>query len=338
MYVRARAPLRLSFAGGGTDVEPFAEDEGGCVLSATIDRYVYCTVSDEEGPSGAVAFDPSIDAAPRTLASMLIDAVREHFGLWDVRVLLESDTPAGSGLGSSSAAVVALVKAMSVYCRQPLSRYEVAQLAVHLERDVMEIPGGYQDQYASTFGGFNFMRFGRSRTVEVQPLRLDKEFVRELEYSSVLIYSGAINQHSNIIVDQSRRYAQGDVAAEESLRQIKLSAEEALSSMTLNDLASLGRLIRKDWQYKKRLSPLISSRRVDSLVDQVLAAGGRGAKLLGAGGGGYVLCLTEPGLRTRVQQAAMEASGRPVSFRFEEEGAVAWNPQQFGLTTTSSGR
>ena len=326
MEIRARAPLRLSFVGGGTDVEPFASTYGGAVLSATIDRYVYCTVSDVPGPSCSLAFDPSVDLAPRDFDLTLVDGVRRLFGVGDVRVVVESDTPAGSGLGSSSAAVVAVVKALSEFAGERLSRYELAATSIRVEREILGIPGGYQDQYAAAFGGFNVMRFDGGQAAEVEPLRLERSVVRDLEYALVLVYSGTVDTHFHIIDDQQRRYGGPGSASHQALSRMKELVPTVLSCLNRHDVDSIGELLLEDWRLKRTLSPHISNPAVDALIEGLLASGGRGAKLLGAGGGGYVLCLAEAGCRAQVQHAAMQGGGRPVPFRFEEEGAVAWRP------------
>lgn len=326
MEVRARAPLRLSFVGGGTDVEPFASAEGGAVLSGTIDRYVYCTVSDSPGSSRSLAFDPSVDEVPRDFDLTLVDGVRSLFGLGNVRVVVESDTPAGSGLGSSSAAVVAVVKAVSEFAGERLSRYELAATSIKVEREILGIPGGYQDQYAAAFGGFNVMRFSGGAAAEVEPLRLERSLVRDLEYSLVLVYSGTVDTHFHIIDDQQKRYGGPGSASYQALAQMKELVPRVLSCLNRHDVDSIGELLLEDWRLKRTLSPHISNQAVDTLVRALLEHGGRGAKLLGAGGGGYVLCLAQAGQRAQVQHAAMRHHGKPVPFRFEEEGAVAWRP------------
>ena len=232
MLIRCKTPLRISFAGGGTDVSPYVEERGGVVLNATIDKYCYGSLRlrddrhiavqsldydivakyrvDEE-----VAYDGKLDLVKAAVKIMNNgyhhrgDGVDNDEG---IDLFVHSDAPPGSGLGSSSALVVALIGLLKHWRRRPMTHYEIAELAYHIEREELGIPGGMQDQYAAAFGGFNFMEFGRTGAV-VNPLRIDPEIINELEYNLLLCYTGSSRLSANIITTQINFFVFCDRAA-----------------------------------------------------------------------------------------------------------------------------
>src|SRR5271157_3044807 len=230
MIIRSKAPVRFEFGGGGTDVAPFSEERGGVVFNATIDQYAFVTVTprdDEEFTVESLDYDiiAHFEAGENLEYSGqlgLVKAVIQNMRERDVLVhrgadiFIHSDVPAGSGLGSSSTVCVALIGALAEYYRIPYNSYEIAQLAYHIEREDLGIKGGYQDQYAAAFGGFNFMEFGKNGLVIVNPLRINQNLLNELHYHLVLIYTGKSRLSDNILDKQINRY----VASPEEIGQI----------------------------------------------------------------------------------------------------------------------
>ena len=297
--IRAKAPLRISFAGGGTDVPPFPEREGGCVLSSTINRYAWGTLKPRDdgqicinsldfGLSLAYAsradlnYDGEMDLAKAAIKRLAGDAATGY------DLFLHTDAPPGSGLGSSSAMMVALVGLLNEFHGLSLTDYEVAEVAYEIERVDLGIKGGMQDQYAAAFGGFNFIEFLADRVV-VNQLKVSQDIQNELEYNLLVGNTGKLRLSSHIIDDQVRRYEQGDSDANEALRELKALTIEMKTALLHRRLDEFGRLLDLEWQHKRRMSPRISSPELDELYDVARREGAIGGKITGAGGGGYML-------------------------------------------------
>jgi D-glycero-alpha-D-manno-heptose-7-phosphate kinase len=341
MTIRARAPLRISFGGGGTDVSPYCDERGGAVLSATIDRWAFATLV----PGGdlieveSVDYDVSVSYPLDTefvydgqldLAKAVIDHFRrEHSFPEGMRVRLHNDAPPGSGLGSSSAIVVALVGALSSYLRLDLDPYAVSEVAYIIEREEAGIRGGRQDQYATTFGGFNFIEFERGSTI-VNPLRLRPETLYELEYGLVFAYVGGQHFSSHIIERQMDAFARRDADADASdavaaMDRIKELAHEMKRALLLGDMATFGGLLDEGWRAKKRMAEGITNPRLDEVYASAKEAGALGGKVSGAGGGGFMFFLADPSRRFAVQDALQRHGAEVVNFTFVQEGMRAWN-------------
>jgi D-glycero-alpha-D-manno-heptose-7-phosphate kinase len=264
VLVRAKAPLRVSFAGGGTDVSPFPETEGGLVLSATIDRYAYGslrtrddgTISIESVDFGLsldfpATEDPRFDGRLDLVKAAIRRLSMDETGGYDL--VLRSNAPPGSGLGSSSTMMVALVGLLREYYALPLSEYEIAHLAWEIERRDLCIVGGLQDHYAATFGGFNFIEFGDR--VIVNPLRVRDSIVNELELNLLLCYTGSTRESANIIADQTARVNGHDPSALEGLRAQKDLAVAMKAALLRGELDHFGELLGEAWGEKKKMSP-----------------------------------------------------------------------------------
>jgi D-glycero-alpha-D-manno-heptose-7-phosphate kinase len=334
--VRARSPLRISFGGGGTDVSPYCDERGGAVLSATIDRYAYATLV----PGGdriavqSVDYDVSVSYAldeefvydgQLDLAKAVIDRFRKEHGLsGGMSVLLHNDAPPGSGLGSSSAITVALVGALASHMKLDLDPYAIAELAYSIERVDAGIKGGRQDQYATTFGGFNFIEFEKGGAV-VSPLRLRPETVYELEYRLVFAYVGGQHFSGRIIERQMANFSEGMTEAVDAMDRIKEIAHEMKRALLLGDVRALGGLLDEGWQEKKRMAEGVTNSRLDQVYDAAMSAGALGGKVSGAGGGGFMFFLTEPARRFCVQDALMQHDAEVVNFSFVQEGMRSWS-------------
>jgi D-glycero-alpha-D-manno-heptose-7-phosphate kinase len=334
MTVRSRSPLRISFGGGGTDVSPYLDERGGAVLSTTIDRYAYATVEpgDDRITVESLDYDVSIAYAldeefvydgQLDLAKAVIDRFRAEHGMRGVSVRLHNDAPPGSGLGSSSAVCVALIGALAAHVGLELTVDAVAELAYRIERVDAGIRGGKQDQYASAFGGFNFIEFTRNGT-RVEPLRLLPATLYELEYALVFAYVGGQHFSSRIIERQVGNFERRETAAVEAMDRIKELAYEMRRALDAGDVAGFGELLDAGWQAKKRMADGISNPRIDAVYDVARRAGARGGKVSGAGGGGFMFFVTDPVKRFAVQDALRERGAELVNFTFVGEGMRVW--------------
>ncbi len=334
MLIRAKAPLRISFAGGGTDVPPFPAREGGCVLSATIGRYAWGTLRPrDDGRICINSFDFGVTLSYSSRRDIAYDgnmdlakaAIRKLTGAYDqgFDLYLHSDAPAGSGLGSSSAMMVALVGLLKEWKNLSLTDYQVAELAYEIEREDLGIKGGMQDQYASAFGGVNFVEFLGDRVV-VNGLKLSSDITNELEYNMLLCDTGKIRLSSNIIADQVERYERHEHDSVEALREIKRLTVEMKERMLRRQWDEFAALLHEEWQQKKRMSNRISTPELDDLYAHALECGAVAGKIAGAGGGGFMLLWCRFETKHRVADA-MRARGCDVSdVALEPLGLQTW--------------
>lgn len=332
MIVRAKAPLRISFCGGGTDVPPYPALHGGCVLSCTISKYAHASLVPRRdgafkirsldygldvhyGSDEDLSFDGELD-----LVKAVIKRFRSKRG---AELFLHSDAPPGSGLGSSSTMVVALVCALSDYLRRALSQYEIAEIAYLIERGDLGIPGGHQDQYAAAFGGFNFIEFYADRVV-VNPLRISTDVLDELRYHLLLCFTGTARTSTTIIGEQTHHVEDQDAAVLNAMTQLKEYTLAMKEALLRGRLGEFGDLLNEAWESKRRLAGGISTPVVDHLYDLARRRGAVGGKLLGAGGGGYLLLYCDFKRTHEVAEHLTRAGGRIVDFAFEHQGARSW--------------
>ena len=328
--IRAKSPLRISFAGGGTDVSPYMDERGGVVLSATIDKYAYGTLRVTGDPEITVqSFDYD------TIAKYVVDEPLKYDGNLDLvkavinrlnyqgqrhglEFYLHNDAPPGSGLGGSSAMVVALVGLFRHWRHLPLAPYEVADLAHQIERIDLGLSGGKQDQFATVFGGFNFIEFHKHSTI-VNPLRIDPDVLNELDYNLLLCYTGHTRTSDPIIDTQIRNYKEGHVdavAAMDRLKELTILLKNALLRGRLDDF---GALLHDAWLSKRQMSTLISTPALDELYDAARAAGALGGKIAGAGGGGFLLLYCPKAAQAAVREALRDLQS--LDFRLDWSGA-----------------
>jgi D-glycero-alpha-D-manno-heptose-7-phosphate kinase len=335
LVVRSRAPLRLSFCGGGTDVTPYPEERGGVVLSTTIDKFAYASIHPRRDSRftihsidfnrvarypqvGRLPFDGDLD-----LIKAVVRAFKPRYG---ADLVVHTDAPPGSGLGSSSTLVVALVAALREWLNRPLTEYEVAELAYHIERVDMGIAGGKQDQYAATFGGFNFIEFLGDATI-VNPLRVPAGAMRELEYRLLLCYLRQTRSSAHIIERQRASYVAGKREVVRSLDALKALTLEMKRLLLLGRIDDFGLALHEAWLSKKGLDRGISTAGVDTLYDRARRAGAIGGKMPGAGGGGYFLFLCAADRKHLVARALEGAGAQVVPFAFTHEGVTAWTSE-----------
>lgn len=335
MLFRSKAPLRVSFAGGGTDVPPFPAREGGLVLSATINRYAYGSLAPRQdrqicvesadfamemtlGVDEDLVFDGKLDLVKGALMKL----GRKDAPGFDL--FLHANAPPGSGLGSSSTVMVSLIGLLKEFHKLPLTDYEIAQMAYTVEREELGIKGGLQDQYAATFGGFNFIEFEADRVL-VNPLRIPADVINELEHNMLLAYTGRTRQGDHIIEDQTTRFEGGEEKALEGLRRQKDLAVEMKNALLRRRLNDFGGLLDSAWRYKKQMSPRISTDFIEEAYEEALKAGAIGGKVTGAGGGGYMLFFCPFERKHRVAERLIELGATVTDFAFASEGLTTWS-------------
>ncbi len=337
--VRAKAPLRISFAGGGTDVSPYPEEKGGAVLNCTISRYAYATLETTPAEDGSVSvtsldYDLSVHyAKPEDLvydgeldlvkAAVNVLRPRRDRDCESLRLFLHSDAPVGTGLGSSSTMAVALVGAFQRYLRESWTAYEIAERAYEIERKELGVRGGRQDMYAAAFGGFNFMEFEADRTI-VSPLKIAPEVANELAYRLLLCYTGTIHNSNDIIQRQQRNYTEKAEATVRALDATKALAVEMKNELLRGNIDAMGHLLDEGWRLKKQFTDGISNPQIDAFYEHARAAGALGGKLVGSGGGGYILLFCDVARRAQVAKAVQSSGGVVTDFSFESAGLQTW--------------
>jgi D-glycero-alpha-D-manno-heptose-7-phosphate kinase len=334
LVFRAKAPLRISFAGGGTDVPPYPEREGGCVLNATIDSFAWGSLRPrDDGNIKIESVDLGLCLEFKAQDEMRLDGqldlVKAALSRLEAKnshgfdIFLKSDAPPGSGLGSSSALMVALVGLVKELKNLPFTDYETAQVAYAIEREDLGILGGLQDQYASTFGGFNFIEFSKDRVV-VNPLRISPDILNELEHNLLLCFTGTTRRSDRIIEDQVRRFEEGNPEALNALSQQKQLAVDMKNALLRRRLDDFGDLLHNAWQAKRRMSSKISNPLIDELYEVAQKHGALGGKITGAGGGGYMLFYCGFESKHKVGDAMRKLGAAPVDFAFEAHGLQTW--------------
>jgi D-glycero-alpha-D-manno-heptose-7-phosphate kinase len=339
MIIRARAPLRLGLAGGGTDVSPYCDLHGGYVLNAAIDRYAYAVIKTLKEP--VVRFVATDQQAEKVRA---IDAPLPLNGRMDLHKAVYNhmirhyndgkpiplelstfcDAPPGSGLGSSSTLVVAMISAFVELLNLPLDDYAIAHMAFNIERVECGLQGGRQDQYSATFGGFNFMEFYQEQRAVINPLRIKSWIVCELEASLVLFFTGVSRESAKIIADQSSNVTSGAVDALEAMHGIKREALVMKECLLRGDFSGLVESMRMGWESKKRSAKTVSNPHIDQIYDAALRSGALAGKVSGAGGGGFMLFFVPAEKRMDVIRTLEGFRGQVSNCHFTKHGAQAW--------------
>jgi D-glycero-alpha-D-manno-heptose-7-phosphate kinase len=343
MIFRSKAPLRLGFAGGGTDVSPYCEQYGGYVLNASIDMYAYCTI--EPTNDGTIRFFAADRDERVELSSqerLVIDGKLDlHKGVYN-RIVKDhrsgkpmsfimttySDAPAGSGLGSSSTIVVAMVAAYVEWLNLPLGEYDIASLAYAIERVDIGLAGGRQDQYAATFGGFNFMEFYKDNRVIVNPLRIKDSIINELENALVVYYTGASRESAVIIEEQIRNAQTKNEAAVEAMHKVKANALSMKEHLLRADIVGFAKCLGVSWESKKGMASLITNKNIDTVFEHARANGAIAGKVSGAGGGGYMMLMVSPVRKMQLVKALNNLEGKVVNVHFTKNGVQTWTAEK----------
>ncbi len=340
--VRARAPLRLGLAGGGTDLSPYCDEFGGAVLNCTIDRYAYCFIEmSQDGLVHFVAHDLGVaesmtpDAAGINGAALVLHAgvyrrmMRDHAHgrMMPLRITTHVDAPAGSGLGSSSALCVAMVEAFRELLGLPLGLYDVAHLAFEIERIDLALAGGKQDQYAAAFGGANFIEFLANDRVVVNPLRVSRAVLCEFEASLVTCFTGVSRRSDAIINEQRTGMTDHARSAMDSMHQLKADAVEMKQALLRGEIRHMGEILNRSWEAKKRTARGVSTQLIDTLYDTAMGHGALAGKVSGAGGGGFMMFIVPPQFRTQLIAALKDAGTVANAVQFTSQGAESWRAQ-----------
>lgn len=333
MIIRSRAPLRISFGGGGTDVSPYPETQGGVVISTTIDRYAYVIIKEnQDGVLRIISQDYNLLEIFNDISDLqknsklgLVKAAFNHMNIkkQNITSILHVDSPPGSGLGSSSALTVALIGAINQLQNKSSDSYEVAKLAYDIERHQVGIKGGMQDQYAAAFGGFNLIEFGKD-SVKVKPLKLHDKVKNELLASMVLINTGKTRISAKILEQQIKSYQEKNEKTIKILDSIKQMAYDIKNLLIKGNIEELAKLIHESWMLKKNLVPEISNPEIDKIYSTAMSAGAMGGKLLGAGGGGHMLFFCDLENRVNLEKELQKLDCDIVKFNFDESGLKTW--------------
>jgi D-glycero-alpha-D-manno-heptose-7-phosphate kinase len=338
--IRARAPLRLGLAGGGTDVSPYCDVYGGLVLNATIDRYAYSTLKTINEPiirfiasdlkqivEFPLSFPIKNDNSPLALHAAVYNHIIHYFNNKDpiaLELTTFCDAPVGSGLGSSSTLVVCMIRAFSELLNLPLDDYSIAKIAFKIERIDCALQGGRQDQYSATFGGINYMEFYANERAIINPLRVKNWIICELESSLLMYFTGTSRQSSKIISEQSNNINSGSQSALEAMHGIKNEALAMKESLLRGDFNGIVESMRQGWTNKKKSASTVSNSEIDDIYEEVIKAGARAGKVSGAGGGGFMLFFVPTERRIQVIQRLSAFGGQTSNCNFTKNGSQAW--------------
>lgn len=338
MIYRSKAPLRIGLAGGGTDVSPYSDIYGGAILNATINLFAYASIiprNDEKivfhaidknerfefDSSEVLTLDGNLDLL-KGIYNRIVADYTHHKLSFELTTIV--DAPPGSGLGSSSTLVTAIVGAFTEWLKIPLGEYDIAHLAYQIERIDLGYAGGKQDQYAATFGGVNFMEFFGDGKVIVNPLRIRTETLNELAYNLVLYYTGTSRLSSAIIEKQQNSIRQNQSDSVNAMHKTKEIAVRIKEAILKSDLNKVGEILHEGWQYKKQLADGISNPQIDEIYEAAMKAGSLGGKVSGAGGGGFLFFYCPGNTRFGVIDTLKKFGGEITPFQFTKTGLNSW--------------
>lgn len=338
MIIRSKAPLRLGLAGGGTDVAPYSELYGGAILNATISMYAYATIRPLK--DGGIVLN-SLDrkeycAFPSEMALPVDGCLDLHKGIYN-RVVRDYtgkplsfelstyvDAPAGSGLGTSSTLVVAILGAFAEWLNIPLGEYDMAHLAFEIERNDLGMAGGKQDQYAATFGGVNFMEFSREDKVIVNPLRVREKYLDELAHNLVLYHTETSRLSSKIIEQQRSNVLAKNASSIEAMHKLKEQSVMMKEALLRGELDTIGKILDFGWKFKKNLADGVTNPMLDEIYETAVRSGATGGKVSGAGGGGFMFFYCPGNSRTQVIEGLKRFGGQAKRYEFTGKGLTTW--------------
>jgi D-glycero-alpha-D-manno-heptose-7-phosphate kinase len=338
MIVRSKAPLRLGLAGGGSDVSPYCDIYGGLVLNATINLYAYCTIEETDDNSITIcSYDACVNMRYPLSKELTIDGeaslikgvynrVVKNFNLQpqSFKITTYNDAPAGSGLGTSSTMVVCILKAFTEWKGLPLGDYEIAKLAYEIERKDLMLSGGKQDQYAASFGGFNYIEFMKNDIAIVNPLKIKRWIIDELEASMLLYFTGRSRSSAAIIDEQKKNTERGKSDAIEAMHRIKQSAVDTKLALLKGDINAFANILHEAWENKKRMASHITNPVIQEAMDTAMQAGAKAGKVSGAGGGGFIMFVVEPTHKKAVEAALSSLGGFVMPFSLSDGGEHGW--------------
>ncbi len=349
MEIRSRAPLRIGLAGGGTDLPSYSNQFGGVVFNATIGMYAYCTIiPTNDNRIKIISYDNKNNLDCESVPHLEItddNTLILHKGIYN-RIVKDynngeplsfimstsNDAPIGSGLGTSSTMVVAILEAYNRWLALGLNDYQKAELAYKIEREDLKLAGGKQDQYAAVFGGFNLMEFKTDGSTIVNGLRLDKSRVNELECSTLLYYSGTSRKSAeiqkqlanNIIKDQNANATEKVSTTIDAMKNLKIAAHTMKDCILLGDFEGYAETLRTAWENKKKTSSIVSNKELEETINYALANGAEAVKVSGAGGGGFLMLYCKPINRQKLIYAMEKLPGKLYSVKFSKNGVESW--------------
>ncbi len=339
MIYRSKAPLRIGLAGGGTDVSPYCDLYGGAILNATISLYAYATIEPLHVPEIIIeALDRNETVSYPIANELPIDGVLDmatgaynHLvskygpvpGGFKLTTLV--DAPAGSGLGSSSTLMVAIIGVFAEWLNLPLGEYDIAQMAYDIERVELAMAGGKQDQYAATFGGVNFMEFYNGSKVIVNPLRIKHEYLYELENNLLLYFTATSRLSSTIIEAQQKNVTDKNEESIDAMHHLKEQAVMMKEALLKGNIHEIGGILDYGFRYKKQMAKGISNDTMDEMYEAALKAGATGGKISGAGGGGFMMFYCPANTRYAVKKALTNYGGSFSPYQFTERGLFTWS-------------
>ena len=338
MIYRSRAPLRIGLAGGGTDVSPYSDLYGGAILNATISLFANASIEPiEENAIIVQALDRHEEQRFEWNNQLPIDGkldllkgvynrVQRDYGvpLTGFKLSTYVDAPAGSGLGTSSTLVVAIIGAFYEMLRLPLGEYDIAHYAYEIERSDLQLAGGKQDQYAATFGGVNFMEFYEGDRVIVNPLRIRQQYLNELENNLVLYFTSTSRESATIIKEQVKNVNQKNEKSIEAMHQLKEQARMMKEALLKGRLHEFGEILDFGFQQKRLMAANISNSSLDEVYYSAKKAGATGGKISGAGGGGFMIFYCPGNCRYKVIETLEKFGGQTKPFQFTKSGLNTW--------------
>lgn len=339
MIYRSKAPLRIGLAGGGTDVSPYCDLYGGAILNATVSLYAYANIEPIEGNriifqaedrneeqsfewSTFIPVDGKLD-----LLKGVYNRIQKTYGIPQCGFKLSTyvDAPAGSGLGTSSTLVVAIIGAFTEMLRLPLGEYDIAHLAYDIERIELNMAGGRQDQYAATFGGVNFMEFSANDKVIVNPLRVKQKYLFELENNLLLYYTLTSRESAAIISRQSQNVVDKKGKSIEAMHQLKQQAQMMKEALLKGRVHEIGEILDFGFRQKKEMAEGISNPLMEDIYTAAKSAGATGGKISGAGGGGFMIFYCPGNTKYEVMNAISGFGGYCKNYQFVDHGMTSWS-------------
>jgi len=323
--------VRISFGGGGTDLPAYYEQFGGAVVSAAINKYFYTVLGARtDGRIQVISSDLRVFESWQDIATMPIQdseleiplAVLKDLGCKAaVDLFLASEIPPGTGLGSSASVCVNILKTLTSYQQKPLSKYELAEQAFHVARDVLHKHVGKQDEYAAAFGGLNYISFHQDGSTQVDALSLDPVILRELQSNLLLFFTGSAHHSWTILREQEASTRAQSFSTLDALHEVKALALRMRQALESGQLQLFGELLHEVWEAKRRISSKISNSRIDELYAIARRVGALGGKITGAGGGGFLLLYCESSRRQAVREALLAQGIQEMVFAFDMQGA-----------------
>ncbi len=343
MFYRSKAPFRLGVAGGGTDLSPYADLYGGAILNVTVNLYAHATLRPLNNDRIRLVHMPGnvVEEMDAVSALSLEGELLLQRGIYNsivkkynngrplsFELTTSIDVPTGSGLGTSSTLVVAILGAFCEWLHLPLGEYDLAHYAYEIERIDLKMAGGRQDQYAATFGGVNFMEFHQDEKVIVNPLRIRPETLREWAFCTVLFYTDKQRSSGYIIEEQQQNVRDQRVESLEAMHNVKNEAYRMKNCLLRNELSEMGKALNVSWASKKKMAHNITNPDIDLIYETAMANGALGGKISGAGGGGYMFFYC-PGNTRYVVVYALEALklGSVWNIDFSKQGLVTWTTE-----------